>query len=336
MFKTINPFKKIVVVGCGAVGSFYGSKIAKSGMNVHFLIRNDFETVKAKGLNIQSIDGNYSIHPNIYRNPQEIGNCDLVLIALKSTANDNFSNLLTPLVGKQTALFTLQNGLGNETTLAKIFPHNPVFGGMCFVCLNRIAPGVVSHIAHGKIVMGRYNGLPDALSEKIAQLIESAGIKVEIADNLERAKWEKLIWNIPFNGLGVAGAAGLDAVITGQLKTGQSIGPCLSSDKLLDEGAWENLVIELMDEVISTGRALGHDIPLNSGEYQRNRTRVMGSYRASTLIDFEAGRPLELEALFYKPLATAHAKGLEAPRLTKLCSVLNQLVNQSRSTPKIK
>ena len=91
-----------------------------------------------------------------------------------------------------------------------------------------------------------------------------------------------------------------------------------------------------MDEVISTGRALGHDIPLNSGEYQRNRTRVMGSYRASTLIDFEAGRPLELEALFYKPLATAHAKGLEAPRLTKLCSVLNQLVNQSRSTPTIK
>ena len=75
-------------------------------MNVHFLIRNDFETVKDKGLNIQSIDGNYSIHPNIYRNPQEIGNCDLVLIALKSTANDNFSNLLTPLVGKQTALFT--------------------------------------------------------------------------------------------------------------------------------------------------------------------------------------------------------------------------------------
>ena len=150
------------------------------------------------------------------------------------------------------------------------------------------------------------------------------------------AKWEKLIWNIPFNGLGVAGAAGFDAVITGQLKTGQSIGSCLSSDKLLDEGTWENLVIELMDEVISTGRALGHDIPLNSGEYQRNRTRVMGSYRASTLIDFETGRPLELEALFYKPLATAQAKGLEAPRLTKLCSVLNQLVNQSRSTPTIK
>ena len=95
MDKIEHQFKKIAVVGCGAVGSFYGSKIAKSGMNVHFLIRNDFETVKDKGLNIQSIDGNYSIHPNIYRNPQEIGNCDLVLIALKSTANDNFSNLLT-------------------------------------------------------------------------------------------------------------------------------------------------------------------------------------------------------------------------------------------------
>ncbi|MEE2614986.1 MAG: 2-dehydropantoate 2-reductase [Verrucomicrobiota bacterium] len=329
MDKKNTPFRKIAVVGCGAVGSFYGSKIAQSGMNVHFLLRSDFETVTTNGLHIQSIEGNYSLRPNISRYPEEIGECDLVLIALKSTANDKFSNLLTPLVGKQTALFTLQNGLGNEAELTKLFPEAHVFGGMCFVCLNRIAPGIVNHIAHGKIVMGRHNGLPDELTERIAQLVQSCGIQVEIAGNLERAKWEKLIWNIPFNGLGVAGAAGLDAVIAGCLNTGQAIGPCLSSDQLLDEGLWENLVIELMDEVIATGRALGHDIPLNSGEYQRTRTRVMGSYRASTLIDFEAGRPLELEALFYKPLAAAHAKGLEAPRLTKLCSILNQLVNQS-------
>ncbi|MAD22985.1 MAG: 2-dehydropantoate 2-reductase [Verrucomicrobiales bacterium] len=336
MDKKDLQFWKVAVVGCGAVGSFYGSKIAQSGINVHFLLRSDFETVAADGLHIQSIDGNYSLHPNIYRYPEEIGKCDLVLIALKSTANDIFSNLLKPLVGKQTALFTLQNGLGNEAALAKIFPQASVFGGMCFVCLNRTAPGVVKHIAHGKIVMGRHNGLPDALTKKIAQLVQNAGIQVEVAGNLEKAKWEKLIWNIPFNGLGVAGTAGLDAVINGCLKTGQPIGPCLSSDRLLDKGLWENLVTELMDEVISIGRALGHDISLDSGEYQRNRTRVMGSYRASTLIDFDAGRPLELEALFYKPLATAHAKGIKAPRLTRLCSILNQLVNQnpSRSTNK--
>jgi len=331
MDKKEPQFRNIAVVGCGAVGSFYGSKIAQSGMNVHFLLRSDFETVAADGLHIQSIDGNYSLRPNIYRHPEEIGKCDLVLIALKTTANDIFSKLLTPLVGEQTALFTLQNGLGNEAELVKLFPKTPVVGGMCFVCLNRTGPGIIKHIAHGKIVMGRHNSLPDPLTERIAQLIQDAGIQVEVASNLERAKWEKLIWNIPFNGLGVAGAAGLRAVISGCLKTGQPIGPCLSSDQLLDEGSWENLVTELMDEVISTGRALGHDISLNSGEYQRNRTRIMGSYRASTLIDFEAGRPLELEALFYKPLAVAHAKGLEAPRLTKLCSILTQLVTQTPS-----
>ena len=327
-----HNFNKIAVVGCGAVGSFYGSKIAQNGLDIHFLLRSDFAAVEANGLHIQSIDGNYSLRPKISNNPQEIGKCDLVLIALKSTANHNFSKLLTPLVGKQTSLFTLQNGLGNEAKLTKLFPQNPVFGGMCFVCLNRIAPGVIKHIAHGKIVMGKYNGLPDKLTENIAQLVRDSGIQVEVETDLDRAKWEKLIWNIPYNGLGVAGAAGLDAVKTGSLKPNNSIGQCLTSADLLDKGIWESLVTELMDEVISTGRALGHNISTNSGEYQRNRTRVMGSYRASTLIDFEAGRPLELEALFYRPLAVARAKGLEAPRLTKLCSILTQMVNQTQSS----
>ena len=321
-------FRKIAVVGSGAVGSFYGSKIALSGKNVNFLLRNDFETVANKGLHIQSVDGNYSLQPNIARHSEEIGECDLVLIALKTTANHNFTKLLSPLVGKQTALFTLQNGLGNETDLAKVFPKNPVFGGMCFVCLNRIAPGVVKHIAHGKIVMGRYNGPPDKQTENIAQLVRASGIRVEIAANLDCAKWEKLIWNIPFNGLGVAASAGLEAVMSGKLNPNHKVGECLATDQLLDKGPWEKLVSELMDEVISTARKLGYNIAQNAGEDQRARTRIMGSYRASTLIDFEANIPLELDDLFRKPLAVAQDSGIDAPRLTNLCSILEQLAKQ--------
>ena len=103
--------------------------------------------------------------------------------------------------------------------------------------------------------MGKYNGLPDKLTENIAQLVRDSGIQVEVETDLDRAKWEKLIWNIPFNGLGVAGAAGLDAVKTGSLKPNNSIGQCLTSADLLDKGIWESRVTELMDEGISTGRA---------------------------------------------------------------------------------
>ena len=136
-----TQFGKIAVVGCGAVGSFYGSRLAQSGQKVHFLLRSDFEAVAKNGLQIQSVDGDYTLQPFIARSPGEIGECDLVLIALKSTANHRFAKLLTPLVGEQTALFTLQNGLGNEAALASLFPGRPVFGGMCFVCLNRTACG---------------------------------------------------------------------------------------------------------------------------------------------------------------------------------------------------
>jgi 2-dehydropantoate 2-reductase len=203
---------------------------------------------------------------------------------------------------------------------------------MCFVCLNRIAPGVIQHLAHGKIVMARHGGPPDELTVAIAELIRSSGIPVDVSPDLERAHWEKLIWNIPFNGLGVAGAAGLDATLAGRLATGQPIGPCLATVALLDDGPWERLVTELMDEIIATGRAIGHDLSPGLGEHQRNRTREMGTYRASTLIDFERGLPLELDALFRLPLGRAQAAGVETPRLAALCSLLAQLDDRRKDS----
>jgi 2-dehydropantoate 2-reductase len=321
---------KIAIVGCGAVGIYYGGKLCQAGRNVHFLLRSDYEVVREHGVQIQSLNGDFHVRPAAAQSPGEIGPCDLVIVALKSTANHCLGELLTPLVRKHTALLTLQNGLGNETELAELFPTQPIFGGMCFVCLNRIAPGVVQHLAHGKVVMARHGGSPDELTAEIADLIRSTGIPVDVSTDLEKAHWEKLVWNIPFNGLGVAGAAGLDATLAGQLKTDQPIGPCLATDALLDNGPWEQLVTELMDEVIASGCALGHDLSPGLGEHQRNRTRVMKTYLSSTLIDFERSLPLELDALFRRPLGRAQAAGVKTPRLAALCDLLAELDNRRK------
>jgi|TARA_B110000438_G_scaffold159377_1_gene152603 2-dehydropantoate 2-reductase len=323
---------KIAIVGCGAVGIYYGGKLCQAGRNVHFLLRSDYEVVREHGVQIQSLNGDFHVRPAAAQSPGEIGPCDLVIVALKSTANHCLGELLTPLVRKHTALLTLQNGLGNETELAELFPTQPIFGGMCFVCLNRIAPGVVQHLAHGKVVMARHGGSPDELTTEIADLIRSTGIPVDVSTDLEKAHWEKLVWNIPFNGLGVAGAAGLDATLAGQLKTDQPIGPCLATDALLDNGPWEQLVTELMDEVIASGCALGHDLSPGLGEHQRNRTRVMKTYLSSTLIDFERGLPLELDALFRRPLSRAQAAGVKTPRLAALCDLLAELDNRRKES----
>src|ERR1700761_7477562 len=110
---------KIAVVGPGAIGSYYGAMLSRFGQEVHFLLRSDYDAVKRHGVSIRSPEGNFNIRPKCARTPDEIGPSDLVLIALKTTANDQFPILLPPLVSPKTAVLTLQNGLGNEEALAK-------------------------------------------------------------------------------------------------------------------------------------------------------------------------------------------------------------------------
>jgi len=318
---------KIAVVGCGAVGSFYGGKLARLGHEVHFCLRSDYEIVRRKGLFIRSPQGDFHVQPKCANSPEQIGISELVLIALKTTANDQFPKLLPPLVNSSTALLTLQNGLGNEEQLATLFPTEQIMGGLCFVCLNRLEPGLIHHIEHGMVVLGEFQRFPEPRTHDIASMFRQAGIPCKVTDNLERAHWEKLTWNIPFNGLGVASAAGYEAmnIQSPFLEIRGRPGKCLSTDQLLGDPVWEALVRDLMKEVIEVAHALKFAIPDELVEKQIERTRSMGAYKASTLIDFERGQALELKSLFLEPLSQAQAAGVPVPLLERLCQVLSKL-----------
>jgi 2-dehydropantoate 2-reductase len=313
---------KIAVVGCGAVGSYYGAKLARDGHELHFLLRSDYETVRRNGVSIRSPQGDFQVRPRCARTPDEIGRSDLVLIGLKTTANDQFQSLLPPLVDSTTRVMTLQNGLGNEEQLARLFPVEQVMGGLCFVCLNRLAPGVIHHMDHGLVMVGEFQRWPEPRTHDIASMFRHAGILCKVAPNLVQAHWEKLVWNIPFNGLGVAGVAGLEAFESCSFSASSAT---LTTDKLLGDSRWEKLVRELMLEVISAARALGYDVPDSLADKQIERTRTMGAYKASTLLDFEKGLPLELEGLFLEPLRQAKKARAPVPRLETLCRILEKL-----------
>ena len=317
--------QRMAIVGCGAVGSFYGAKLCRAGHDVHFLLRSDYEHVRRHGVRILSIEGDFTVHPGCGRRAEEIGPCDLVLVALKTTANDQFPDLIPPLLGAATAVVSLQNGLGDEEQLAAVAGEERVLGGLCFVCLNRIAPGTIRHTAHGQIVLGEHGRSPLARTRAIADWLRAAGIPCAITADLARAHWEKLVWNIPFNGLGVAGAAGLTALETGRLPPGRVPPASLPTDRLLADPKWEEWIRALMGEVITAARALGHAIDPGFADDQVEKTRCMGAYKASTLLDFEHGLPLELGSLFLEPLRRARAAGIPTPRLAALCSVLEQL-----------
>jgi 2-dehydropantoate 2-reductase len=318
---------KIAVVGCGAVGSYYGARLCRTGQEVHFLLRSDYEAVRQNGVAIRSTSGDFTIHPHCARTPDEIGACDVVLIGIKTTANDQFPKLLPPLVGSHTAVVTLQNGLGNAEQLARLFPPEQILSGLCFVCLNRVEPGIIHHLKYGTIVLGEFQRPTGPRTHQLAEMFRDATVPCKVTDNLAQAQWEKLVWNIPFNGLGVAGAAGYEALTTRHPPpvTRHSIGPVLTTDKLLADPRWKQLLRDLMLEVIAAAGALGFEIPIAYAEEQIERTRTMAAYKASTLLDFELGRPLELESMFLEPLRRAQTAGVPVPRLAALCQVLRQL-----------
>jgi 2-dehydropantoate 2-reductase len=318
---------KVAVVGCGALGSYYGAKLCREGLEVHFLLRSDYDVVRRAGVTIHSREGDFHVRPICARAPEQIAVADLVLIGLKTTANAQFSQLLPPLVGPQTAVLTLQNGLGNEETLAELIRPEQILGGLCFVCLNRVAPGVIQHIDHGRIVLGEFRRCAKPSTHDLASMIRRTGVPCEVTDDLARAHWEKLVWNIPFNGLGVAGSAGFDSVAQGSVAHGTPRGPCLTTDRLLADANWAQVVRELMLEVIRAAQALGLKVSETVADAHIERTRTMGAYKASTLIDFERQQPIELESLFFEPLRQARLAGVPAPRLEALCAVLKQLAD---------
>ena len=291
---------RIAIVGSGAVGCYYGGRLAQHGHEVHFLMRSDYEHVKQHGLKIRSVHGDFEL-PQVYchRRTAEIGQCDLVIIAMKATANAALLELLPPLLHNKTMILTLQNGLGSDDFLARHFGSAHVLGGLCFVCINRTAPGEIHHIAEGQIALGEHCGAPQVRTEALATEFRRCEIECKVEPSLVAARWKKLVWNIPFNGLSIA--------------AGNKDTAAILADPVL-----EKRVRDLMREIIETAERLGHAIPLSLMDDMIERTRTMSAYKPSSLIDFLAGSEVELEAIWGEPVRQAHAAGIEMPQVARL------------------
>jgi 2-dehydropantoate 2-reductase len=302
------PFRSIAVVGSGSIGLYYGGKLAANGHDVRFLLRSGYEEAKRDGIHIFSPAGG-DVHlpqPWVFRSPEEIGPVDLVIVAVKATANGNLPALLPPLLHPGTALLTLQNGLGGEEFLAKHFGSARVLGGLCFVCLTRRTAAAVDHVGRGTISIGEFGRAPLPRTREIVKAFAATGIHARLVDDLANERWRKLAWNIPFNGLAVASGG----------KT---------TEQILADPALHAECRALMDEAIATANALGHPIEKEYAVFHIERTYPMGPYKPSTLVDWLAGQELEIEPIWGEPLRQARAAGLAMPHLAKLYETLKKL-----------
>jgi 2-dehydropantoate 2-reductase len=305
---------RIAVVGSGAIGLYYGGKLAHAGRDVHFLIRGDLEEVRRNGLTLRGEGENVRVEKvNAYDSTKEIGPCDLVLVAVKTTSNEEIVDLIPPLLHERTMLMTLQNGLGNEEFLAGHFGAERILGGLCFICLSRSSRSVVERFDYGHIVIGEYGRAPQPRTHEIASEFKESGIKCSLVEELALERWRKLVWNIPFNGLSIL-AGGIDTAAI-----------------LADENLRRSTVAA-MEEVIEAANKCGHALPMAAVIEQMKRTEEMGAYKPSTLLDFESGKPLEIEAIWGEPLRRAAAAGAKTPRLEITYSLLKSIdrVRQAR------
>jgi 2-dehydropantoate 2-reductase len=301
-----NP--RIAIVGSGALGCYYGARLAKAGNEVHFLVRSGRAAIMARGIRVKSQAERFTLKKVLtHATAEDIGPCDLVIVTVKATANAALAKLLPPLMGPNTLVLTLQNGLGVEEPVAEVVGGDRVLGAICFVGVMRTAPGVVQCSFPGLIMLGEFGRPAQARTREVAQLFEKAGVKCEAQDNLEELRWKKLVWNVPFNGLAIAGGG-------------------ITTDVLMADEGLRTLARRLMEEILEAAAKFGHVIPRPFMDLQFERTAKLGKYEPSSLIDFREGRAIELEEIWGEPVRRAKSVGVPVPRLEMLYWLIKRLL----------
>jgi 2-dehydropantoate 2-reductase len=308
-----NP--RIAIVGTGALGCYYGARLARAGNDVHFLVRSGRAAIMARGIRVKTPAERFTVKKvQTHATAEDIGPCDLVIVTVKATANAALAKLLPPLVGPNTLVLTLQNGLGVEEPVAEVVGGDRVLGAICFVGVMRTAPGVVQCSFPGLILLGEFGRPAQARTREVAKLFEAAGVKCEAQDNLEELRWKKLVWNVPFNGLAIAAGG-------------------ITTDVIMADEGLRLLARRLMEEILEAAAKFGHAIPRTFMDLQFDRTAKLGKYEPSSLIDYHAGRAIEIEEIWGEPVRRAKSVGVPVPRLEMLYWLIKRLL-AARKTKK--
>lgn len=309
-----RPRPRIGIIGTGAIGGFYGLMLARAGFDVHFLLRSEYAAVTEHGLQLNSaVHGRLHLQPvQAWSSVEQMPRCDWLLVGTKTTSNAELAPLIGSVATPEAKVVLLQNGLAVEEQLRPLLADSlHLLGGLCYICAHRSAPGVIEHQALGALSLGYHSGPSDsaeqhlAIVEEGAAMFRAAGLEATAMAELEQARWQKLVWNVPYNGLSVLLNAGTTCLMA-------------NSDSCA-------LIHAIMLEVVQGAAACGHVLPEGFADKLLAATERMPDYLPSMYHDFTLQRPLELEAIYAAPLAAAAAAGCELPKTRMLYQALRFL-----------
>lgn len=311
--------RSYAILGTGAVGGYYGACLQRAGLDVHFLLRSDFAHVRDHGIRVDSPKGDFSL-PRVkaYARPGDMPRCDVAAVAWKTTENRFLAEALPQAVKPGGTVLVLQNGLDPERDAA---PHvhglgAEVLSGLCFLSSRKLGPGHVLHQDYGSITLAAYREAAEAGGGRqgagvtagmraAADDFGKAGVEIRLHENWRAARWRKLVWNVPFNGL--CSLHGLD------------------TRALLARPHLKDLARGLMEEVLAGAALEGCALPEGFADRMMEDTEAMVPYEPSMKLDRDAGRPMELDAIYARPLAAIRKAGGAAPLMESLLADLARL-----------
>ena len=286
---------RIAVMGTGAVGGYFGAKLAAAGHAVAFIARGqNLQALRANGLRVISPNGDLQIdNARFTDDTATIGNVDLILFCVKSYDTETAAEQIRPLASDRTLILSLQNGIDNPEKLARVYHSEQILPAVVYVGAQLTSPGVITHANGGRIIFGPSDGGSSAWSTALRQTLSEASIPCEISDQIQTIQWNKLLWNAPFCAIGCLARANVKQIV--------------ESDSLTE------LTVDCMTEEQTAARTRHIDLRRQQFDEILAFSHTLGEFKPSMLQDLEAGKPLEYQAFNGIVVRTLRHAGLPAP-----------------------
>jgi 2-dehydropantoate 2-reductase len=306
----------ILIVGAGAVGALFGSALARQGARVSVVCRSDYDAVSRDGYDIRSqLLGDHRFRPE--RVCREVAECreppDYLLLTSKVLESVDRAALIRPAVGPRTVIVLIQNGVDIEPPLAAAFPDNELLSSLAFVAVGRSAPGRVNHQSLGSLILGRYPAGVTPAAQQLAAAFEAGKVPCKLTENVVGARWQKAVWNAVFNPISIMGGV-------------------LDTAAMLRTDADGAFVRRAMQEVCDVAEASGHPQSPNLIEQMIAATKAMPAYKTSMALDYENGRPMEIEAILGNTVRAGRKVGVATPNLDAIYALAKMVANARTAT----
>ena len=304
----------VLIVGAGAVGALFGSALARQGARVAVVCRSDYDAVSRDGYDIRSpVFGDHRFRPDhVYRERRGLPRAARLPAADVEGAGERRSRGADPAgSGSGTVIVLIQNGVDIEPPIAAAFPDNELLSSLAFVAVGRSAPGQVNHQSLGSLILGRYpQGITPA-AQRIAAAFEAGKVPCKLTENVVGARWQKAVWNATFNPISILGGV-------------------LDTAAMLKTEANQAFARRAMQEVCDVARAAGHPQSPNLIEQMIATTKAMPAYKTSMALDYENGRPMEIEAILGNTVRAARKLGVATPNLDAIYAIATMVAGKVR------